>query len=248
MGLSNEWVTQEEYFDASYTLWTEFFFSCSLDENKGYIDLKLDQEDIDVRELYSAELSASMLTWLFAIEPSNNIQYIRLLMSAILVQAKYNWVFFGSDYEQIDIEIKKLLVAFNPKDINKLLLQHRNLWSLIKNTGKAFAEVISIISQYKISDYKDRLPLKEIEKGELLWQGGVNFYIVSTNYKRQLNKQNKFRADVIPLTKLKEETSFLVNFTIPIHDLFDLEEFINLKNSQYLLDFIDTYLINKKFD
>ena len=242
MGLSKEWVTQEEYFDASYTLWTEFFFSCPLDENKGYIDLKLDQEDIDIEELCSAELSAAMLTWLFAIEPSNDIQYIRLLISAILVQAKYNWVFFGSDYKQIDIEIRKLLEAFKPKDINKLSLEHRDLWNLIKNTGKAFAEVISIISQHKISDYKDRLPLKEIEKGELLWQGGVNFYIVSTNYKRQFNKQNKFRVDVIPLTKLKEETSFLVNFTIPIHDLFDLEDFTDLENRQYLLDFIDTYL------
>jgi len=245
MGLSNEWVTQEEYFDTSYTLWTEFFFSCSLDENRGYIDLKLDQEDIDVEELYSAELSASMLTWLFAIEPSDDIQYIRLLMSAVLVQAKYNWVFFGSDYEQIDIEIKKLLVAFNPKDINKLLLEHRDLWNLIKNTGKSFAEVISIISQHKISDYKDRLPLKEIEKGELLWQGNVNFYIVSTHYKRQLNKQNKFRADVVPLNKLKQESSFLVNFTVPMHDLLDLEEFQNLKSKQFLLSFINTYLMNK---
>ena len=248
MGLSNEWVTQEEYFDTSYTLWTEFFFSCSLDENRGYIDLKLDQEDIDVEELYSAELSASMLTWLFAIEPSNDIQYIRLLMSAILVQAKYNWVFFGSDYEQIDIEIKKLLVAFNPKDINKLLLKHRDLWNLIKNTGKAFAEVISIISQHKISDYKDRLPLKEIEKGELLWQGNVNFYIVSTHYKRQLNKQNKFRADVVPLNKLKQETSFLVNFTVPMHDLLDLEEFQSLESKQYLLNFIDIYLMNQTIE
>jgi len=245
MGLNNEWVTQEEYFDTSYTLWTEFFFSCSLDENRGYIDLKLDQEDIDVEDLYSAELSASMLTWLFAIEPSHDIQYIRLLMSAILVQAKYNWIFFGSDYEQIDIEIKKLLVAFNPKDIDKLLLEHRDLWNLIKNTGKSFAEVISIINQHKISDYKDRLPLKEIEKGELLWQGNVNFYIVSSNYKRQLNKQNKFRADVVPLNKLKQETSFLVNFTVPIHDLLDLEEFKSLKSKQYLLSFINTYLMSK---
>lgn len=245
MGLSNEWVTQEEYFDTSYTLWTEFFFSCSLDENRGYIDLKLDQEDIDVEDLYSAELSASMLTWLFAIEPSDDIQYIRLLMSAILVQAKYNWVFFGSDYEQIDIEIKKLLIAFNPKDIDKLLLGHRDLWNLIKNTDKSFADAISIINQHKISDYKDRLPLKEIEKGELLWQGNVNFYIVSSNYKCQFNKQNKFRADVVPLNKLKQETSFLVNFTVPMHDLVDLEEFKRLESKQYLLSFIKTYLMSK---
>jgi len=247
MGLSNEWVTQEEYFDTSYTLWTEFFFSCSLDENRGYIDLKLDQEDIDVEELYSAELSASMLTWLFAIEPSDDIQYIRLLMSAILVQAKYNWVFFGSDYEQIDIEIKKLLVAFKPKDINKLLLEHRNLWNLIKNTGKAFAEMINKIGTNKVPDYKDRLPLKEINKGELLWGKNGNFYIVQSNYDRKLQpiNQSKFRADVIPLNKLQKETFFKVDFTIPIHDLLDLEEFQNLESKQYILSFINTYLMSE---
>ncbi len=245
MGLTNEWVTPQEYFETSYTLWTEFFFSCSLDENKGYIDLKLDQEDIDIEELHSAELSASMLTWLFAIEQSNDIHYIRLLMSAILVQAKYKWVFFGADYEQINIEINKALVAFNPKDLDKTLSEHAALWNLIRNTGNAFAEVISKINHHKISDYKDRLPMKEIEKGELLWQGAENFYIVNTHYKRQQNKQNKFRADVVPLNRLKQETSFLVNFTIPIHDLLNLEEFQNLANKQYLLDFIDGYLINQ---
>lgn len=245
MGLSNEWATQEEYFDASYTLWTEFFFSCPLNENKGYIDLKLDQEDIDIEELYSAELSAAMLTWLFAIEPSNDIQYIRLLMSAILVQAKYSWVFFGADYEQINVEINKALAAFNPVDLNKALSEHADLWKLIVNTGNAFAEVIHEIGDHKISDYKDRLPMKEIEKGELLWQGDENFYIVNSGYKRQVNKKNQFKADVTPLTKLKEETFFLVNFTIPIHDLLDLEEFSNLQNRQYLFDFVDTYLINK---
>lgn len=244
MGLSNEWVSQEEYFDTSYTLWTEFFFSCSLDENRGYIDLKLDQEDIEIEELYSAELSASMLTWLFAIEPSNDIHYIRLLMSAILVQAKYKWIFFGADYEQINIEINKALVAFSPKDLNKILNEHADLWKLILNMGNAFAEVINEISHHKISDYKDRLPMKEIEKGELLWQSKGNFYIVSVRYKRQLNKQNKFRASAIPLVKLKSEISFPADFTIPIHDLLDLEEFQNLTSKQYLLDFMDNYLMS----
>lgn len=243
MGLSNEWITQEEYFDASYTLWTEFFFSCSLDENKGYIDLKLDQEDIEIEELYSAELSASMLTWLFTIEPSNDIHYIRLLMSAILVQAKYKWIFFGADYEQINIEINKALIAFSPKDLNKILNEHANLWKLILNTGNAFAEVINEISHHKISDYKDRLPMKEIEKGELLWQSKGNFYIVSAKYKRQLNRQNMFRASAIPLAKLKSEASFPADFTIPIHDLLDLEEFQNLTSKQYILDFIDNHLM-----
>jgi len=81
----------------------------------------------------------------------------------------------------------------------------------------------------------------------LLWQGGVNFYIVSTNYKRQFNKQNKFRADVIPLTKLKEETSFLVNFTIPIHDLFDLEDFMNLFYNVYIFNLFQKYADFKPF-
>ena len=158
-------------------LWTEFFFSCPLDTNRGYIDLKLDQEDIDIEELYSAELSASMLTWLFAIEPSNDIRYIRLLMSAILVQAKYSWVFFGTDYEQINTEINKALVAFKPKDLDKTLSEHADLWKLLVNTGNAFAELINKIGNNKVPNYKDRLPMKEIQKGELLWGKNGNFIL-----------------------------------------------------------------------
>lgn len=247
MGLNKEFVTQEEYFDTSYTLWTEFFFSCSLDDNKGYIDLKLDQENIEIEELSSAELSASMLAWLFAVEPSNDIQYIRLLMSAILVQAKYSWIFNGADYEDINIEINKALIAFNPEDLDKFLSEHAKLWKLLVNTGNAFAELISKLQNHKILDYKNKLPMKEIVKGELLWKDGANFYIVTASYKRRINMQAKFRASAVPLTKLKKETSFLVDFTVPLHDLFNLEEFFEMKNKKYLLDFIDLFLIGKDF-
>ena len=246
MGLSNAWVTQEEYFDTTYTLWTEFFFSCPLDENRGYVDLKLDQEDIDIEELYSAELSASMLTWLFAIEPSKDIQYIRLLMSAILVQAKYSWVFFGAAYEQINNEINKALVAFNPKDLDKTLSEHADLWKLLLNTGNAFAELINKIGNNKVPDYKDRLPMKEIEKGELLWGKNGNFYIVKSNYTRQAQPPHvsKFQADVVPINKRMKETHFKVDYTIPIHDLLELEEFQDLASKHHLLNFIDDYLLN----
>jgi hypothetical protein len=248
IGLSNEWVTQEEYFDTSYILWTEFFFSCSLDENRGYIDLKLDQEDIDIEELYSAELSASMLTWLFAIKPSNDIQYIRLLMSAILVQAKYNWVFYGDEYEKINAEVDKALVAFKPENIDYALNEHSHFWKFIVNTGNAFAELIHKIYNKKISDYKDKLQNKEIPKGELLWKDNANFYIVNSTYQRKQNKHGKYRAYATPLTRLKEETSFLADFTVPISDLLNLEEFTDLQHKQYLLDFINQHLTNIKFE
>lgn len=121
--------------------------------------------------------------------------------------------------------------------------EHENLWKLIVSIGNAFAEIISIVKENKASDYKDKLSMKEIRKGELLWQGNQDFYIVRTTYKRQSNPKKKFRADVISLNNLKEETSFLVDYTIPIHDLLELEEFKTLKYKQYLLDFIDKNLM-----
>lgn len=248
LGLTHNWITQEDYFDVTYTLWTEFFFSCELDENKGYLDLKLDQEDIDIEELYSAELSASMLTWIFAVVPSNDLNYIRLLMSAILVQAKYSWVFYGDEYEKINAEVDKALVAFKPEDIDYALNEHNHFWKFIVNTGNAFAELIHKIYNKKISDYKDRLQNKEIPKGELLWKDNANFYIVNSTYQRKPNKQGKYRAYATPLTKLTEETSFLADFTVPISDLLNLEEFTNLRHKQYLLDFINQHLTNVKFE
>ena len=248
LGLTHNWIAQEDYFDVTYTLWTAFFFSCELDENKGYLDLKLDQEDIDIEELYSAELSASMLTWIFAITPSNDLSYLRLLMSAILVQAKYSWVFYGDEYEKINAEVNKALVALNPENIDYALNEHTRFWKFIVNTGNAFAELIHKIYNKKISDYKDSLPNKEIPKGELLWKDNANFYIVSSTYQRKPNKQRKYRAYAIPLTRLKEETSFLSDFTIPISDLLNLEEFTNLRYKHYLLDFTNKHLTNVKFE
>lgn len=247
MGLNKQWISPSLFFDVSYNLWTEFFFSCELDENKGYIDLKLMQEECNVEELASAELSASMLTWLFTIEPSTDHEYVRLIMSAILVQAKYDWIFSGAKFQEINIEINKALVSFNPKDLERSLIEHEKLWKLILNTGNAFAEVINKIGDHKISNYKDMLPMKKIEKGELLWQGDSSFSIVTSSYVRQKNKQKKFRAEALPLNKLKKETSFLVDYTIPLHDLLALEEFESLKNKNYLLNFIDENLIKREY-
>lgn len=166
MGLEKNWITQDEFFEVSYTLWTEFFFSCPLNEERGYIDFKLEQEDIEPDEISTAELSASMLTWLFSIIPSNNIKYIRLLMSAILVQAKYNWIFMGGFEEEIYKEVNKTLVAFKSENVSQSLLEHAELLKLLVNTGNAFAELIYLIGDNKIIDYKDKLPMKEIQKGE----------------------------------------------------------------------------------
>lgn len=245
MGLDKSWITQDEFFETTYTLWTEFFFSCPLTEERGYIDFKLEQENVEIEEISTAELSASMLTWLFTIAPSNEIKYIRLLMSAILVQAKYHWIFLGGSKEQIVEEVNKTLVAFKSKNVSHSLLEHAELLKLLVNTGNAFAELIYLIGDNKIIDYKDKLPMKDIQKSELLWQGSENFYIVRYSYKRHLNRNNKFRAEVIPLTKLKVESSFLVNFTIPISDLLNLEEFMEMKGKSYLLDFIESLSINE---
>ena len=124
MGLDKGWITAEEYFDATYTLWTEFFFSCEIDVNRGYLDLKLDQEDVEIEDIQSAELSATMLSWLFAIEPSNDIKYIRLLMSAILVHAKFPWIFVGSSAPEIDKELNKTLIAIQPEKLEQTLVEY----------------------------------------------------------------------------------------------------------------------------
>ena len=246
MGHDNDWISNEEYFDATYTLWTEFFFSCEVDERKGYLELKLIQEDSKVEDLQSAELSATMLAWLFSIEPSTDIKYIRLLLSAILVQAKYRWIFTGADKESINFELNKVLLALNIQDVDEVLQRYGVLWGLVVSNGEALNEVLNKLSEISVGMYKDKLPYREVEKGEILWQGKEDFYIVTNKYMRKRKPKSDDRAHTISLNRTQEEKSYIVNFTLPLLDLIKIEELgISQASQDAIQIFSQDYLINK---
>lgn len=243
LGLNKAWISHEEYFDTTYKLWTEFFFSANLENNAdhlGYIELKLNQEDINPKELQSTELNAAMLTWLCAIEPSNDLRYIRLLMSAILVQAKFEWI-FGSEYKSIGYEIHKVLTPFEIDNMSNALENHLALWKLIVEIGNAFSEFLQNLQDKSVKHYKDLIPIREVTKGELLWQGNENFYITQFTFRRETGKN----TTVVPLNNKKTTTSFKTDSTIPIRYLLELDEFSHLKYKHIILNFIDSFLINK---
>lgn len=248
MGLNEHWISKEEYFDATYILWTELFFSSEKDENRGYIDIKMDSEDVNIEELRSPELSAAMLAWLFAIEPSTSLKYIRLILSAILVYAKYNWILIGSDkIEEINEELNKVLGALGGKEIvQKTIHNHDKLWKLILKTGDAFSELIDKLDTYKIKDFKELIPDTNVTKGELLWQGNDGFYIVKSNYRRiKSNRNCAKRAEVTSVNSKKADKKYCVDFTIPIQELFKVDpNFISKDSQKRIADFIDTYLLN----
>ncbi|MBA1421543.1 MAG: hypothetical protein FAF03_12130 [Epsilonproteobacteria bacterium] len=246
LGYDNDWISNDEYFDATYTLWTEFFFSCEVDERKGYLELKLIQEDSRVEDLQSAELSATMLAWLFSIELSNDIKYMRLLLSAILVHAKYRWVFMGADKESINFELNKVLTALNIQDMDEVLQRYGMLWGLVVSNGEALNEILDKLSKVSVSMYKDKLPFREVERGEILWQGKEDLYIVTNKYMRKRKPKSDDRAHTISLNRTQEEKSYIVNFTLPLLDLIKVKELgISQASQEAIQIFSQDYLINK---
>ncbi len=246
MGYDNDWISNEEYFDATYTLWTEFFFSCEVDERKGYLELKLIQEDCNIEDLQSAELSATMLAWLFSIELSNDIKYIRLLLSAILVHAKFRWIFTGADKESINFELNKILTALNIQNIDEILQRYGVLWGLVVSNGEALNEILNKLSKVSVGMYKDKLPYREVQKGEILWQGKEDFYIVTNKYTRKRKPKSDERTHTISLNRTQEEKSYVVNFTLPLLDLIKVNELDISQSSQKAIQiFSQDYLINK---
>jgi len=246
LGYDNDWISNDEYFDATYTLWTEFFFSCEVDERKGYLELKLIQEDSRVEDLQSAELSATMLAWLFSIELSNDIKYMRLLLSAILVHAKYRWVFMGADKESINFELNKVLTALNIQDMDEVLQRYGMLWGLVVSNGEALNEILDKLSKVSVSMYKDKLPFREVERGEILWQGKEDLCIVTNKYMRKRKPKSDDRAHTISLNRTQEEKSYIVNFTLPLLDLIKVKELgISQASQEAIQIFSQDYLINK---
>ena len=244
MGMREHWLTEEEFFNATYTLWTKLFFFSEKDTSKGYLDLRLETEETDVSQLQSPELSATMLAWLFAVPPSNHLKYIRLLMSAILMHAKYEWIFVGGDADAINEELHKALgIAEEEEAIEALLSEHTILWKRILMTGKAFSELLEKLEDHKVSDFKDTIEDCEVKKGALLWQGGEEFYIVKSTYMRMKRNKKKLTTSVVSINSSVEEKSYLLEYTVPIRKLFDLEECTISKDAQRVIDdFTDTYL------
>lgn len=244
MGLHKKWISEEDYFDATYTLWTELFFSSKKDTELGLIGYKLNNELVEAKSLRSPELSATMLAWLFAVEPSRNIKYTRLILSAILVHAKYNWVFWGGDQEKINEELNKTLLAIlDVESVKNSLPAHGELWDLITKTGSAFSELIAKLQNSKVTDFKDLIKSIDVLKGDLLWQGKESFYIVKSNFERTENPGIK--ADVFSINSNKEDKSFVTSFTIPVTGLLTYADKLISDNSKNIIsDFINCHLFD----
>lgn len=245
-GLKEGWITEYEFFDATYILWTELFFSSEKDSKFGYIDLKLETEDIDIAQTQSPDLSATMLAWIFAVNPSNTLKYIRLILTAIMIHAKYKWVFIGGDREEINKELNRALRAIHDQEtVENILHGHAELWKVILKTGNAFTELTESLSNAEVSEYKKIIPEMEVNKGQLLWQGKSGFYIVKSKYKRIKQNRRGTKAEVLSLNNKEVEKKFLVDFTIPVSGLFQAKEnLISDVSQNVLLDFVDKYLTN----
>jgi HKD family nuclease len=244
MGLHKQWITDEEYFDTTYTLWTELFFSCKKYPDIGYIGYKLRNEHVESETLRSPELSATMLAWLFAVEPSRDLKYTRLIFSAILVHAKYNWVFWGGDQEEINEELNRTLFAIlDDESVKKSLQGHGDLWDIISKTGTAFSELIAKLHNFKVSDFKDTIKSGNVLKGDLLWQGNENFYIVKSNFSR--TEKPEIKTDVFSINSNKEDKSFVPSFTIPVTGLLSsADKLISNHSKEIIVNFINSHLLD----
>jgi hypothetical protein len=168
------------------------------------------------------------------------------LLSAILVHAKFRWIFTGADKESINFELNKILTALNIQNIDEILQRYGVLWAIVVSNGEALNEILNKLSKVSVGMYKDKLPYREVQKGEILWQGKEDFYIVTNKYTRKRKPKSDERTHTISLNRTQEEKSYVVNFTLPLLDLIKVDELDISQSSQKAIQiFSQDYLINK---
>lgn len=89
-----------------------------------------------------------------------------------------------------------------------------------------------------------RWKIEALLKGELLWQGDENFYIVKSNYKRTI-KNPEAGAEVFSINSNKEDKSFDPSYTLPIKGLLSInDELISDNLREIIIDFINSNLLS----
>ncbi len=221
-GLSEGWVENDHFFDATQKIWSKLFFSTKSGEPLGWLGIRyqLEENQEHFREtMATPQLSAVLFAWAIAVDVSKRDAFSqRFLLSMLLSMGRFPWLWHdGLDQEEIYSHLKKILKESPCRTDGDTTIDSLNERRInLLRQGVSLAVADHALSEQNVVELRDRLNDKEAEKGDILWQGkrGLCISLEST-----ATSGNNIR--VLCLQDPEGEASFQKDYLMPIDKIIE---------------------------
>lgn len=230
-GLGINWLTEDEYFEFTRRVWNVFFFKIIQSETDssgqyhGYLDRRY-QESEDPhafsRSFASTDFAAAIAVWVLAnLKDKPSPREAQLALIQISAVARFPWLWRADAFSELAPIIKRLLLHTKVLTLEKQEDFGRYLtkWREFIQVGNAIGDFQKTFEDLEPENVKDMLERNEIQKGELLWQGGSGLCVAQKDCLRLPKK----KIDVLSLQSHGSDPkkTFYADYLIPVGALLE---------------------------
>ena len=218
VGLADEWITEEEFFDATLCIWSPLFFDFTDKGNAGWIEERYltapDREQF-VKSVGSVELSAALACWALSTpDRAMSPKHVRFHLASTLSVSRLPWLWQAGGNEKIAQEVAELFARTTSKRQPNWKAVERQWLTLIRR-GYALSCFERAIARLELDDLRGRIMQTKIEAGELLWQGRYRFCVATED----CNRIERQKTEVLVLQQSDTAKLFMSPFLTPVAGL-----------------------------
>jgi len=219
-GVREGWLDAPDFYEFTHHIWASLFFSGSPQANQGWLEYRVQQAEDPmafIAAMRSPELAAALLGWAFAaVSDTVSPASARFHLAVALAVARLPWLWDTGDEMAVARELEVLLAntgvyeASTPEPV-------RAAWERMVRRGHALLRLEAAAMAVPLPTLRTRIQYSELLAGDLLWQGGAGYCVVT-------DPTTRAEGVWVPVLKLQtqpERASFQAQFTVPIASLID---------------------------
>ena len=223
-GLSENWLTTEDFFVFTHKLWSVLFFSSHTDEETGkeftgflqFLYENSDDPDLYADSMASSDVSVTLAAWTLAL-PEVSKEMVLFELGTVTSVARFRWLWKVEEKDKVATRLQENLVHTGVlrADDFEMWNIYRMRWGRLIQTGYAIGNLERLLAGYSPVDLKDQITWDCVSKGELLWQGQTGLCIAAEDCRRS----QKGSVQVYCLHRSNPCVKFGASFLIPLEAL-----------------------------
>jgi hypothetical protein len=217
-GLSDGWLTPDEFFDSTLKIWLPLFFNAQSTESTGWLEQRYltDPAPEEFASLISSvELSAALACWALSVEEKiHSPAHARFMLASVLGVARLPWLWQTGGNKQIARQVSDALACM--RGAEQVPWSHvESRWLKLIRRGYALNRLQLAIGNRTVIQLSAAIEQGAVSAGELLWQGALGFCIANTDCIRG----GKNKCEVLLLQHGNSKKNFSSSLLVPLTGL-----------------------------
>jgi hypothetical protein len=219
-GLSDDWLTPDEFFDASLKIWLPLFFNAQGGESTGWLEQRYltDTEPEEFMEaMRSVELSAALACWALSVaKVIASPGHALFVLASVMSVSRLPWLWQAGGNKKIAKQVADALACMADREtVHWVEIESR--WLTLIRRGFALSRLQAVMASFTVVKLAELIKQDRVSSGELLWQGSYGFCIANSD----CNRNSQEKCEVLLLQQGSSKKTFSASLLIPLSGLVD---------------------------